>query len=164
VYPLPLACVSLAPFRISSGYEGFSKGKKKRRFFGFKITVTLHFKAVAMQFVVPSGASAGQQVRVTTSDRKTVHVRVPEGARPGQTVAIHTDPNRTPFTAFDFQKGALDIGSIRGIPIRVHPTFFCVLALQVAMGLGTTGWLGFAYSLVIYGPVLFITILVSGAN
>jgi Zn-dependent protease len=116
--------------------------------------------AQVSQFVVPAGASAGQQIRVTTAEGKTVHVRVPEGVRPGQTVSIHTDPGQTPFTAFDFQKNAVGIGSIQGIPIRVHPTFFLILALQAFMGLGSAGGVGFAYCLIIYGPVLFSTILI----
>jgi hypothetical protein len=55
---------------------------------------------------------------------------------------------------------AISLGKISGIPIRLHYTFFLLLALTIVSGLYYNSVKYFIFVAILYGPILLITIIV----
>lgn len=56
--------------------------------------------------------------------------------------------------------GLIPLGSIAGIPVRLHPSFALVLVLALIAEAGRFSWPGFLFLLIVYGPVLLGTVLI----
>jgi Zn-dependent protease len=78
-------------------------------------------------------------------------------------VSHQENASSTPLTTASsgsagFMQNARSLGTIKGIPILLHPTFFVLAALQTVSGF-SAGAAGAFHGFLVYGPILFCTVL-----